>query len=125
MKLFFTRTITASLLLMLSMCFVLFAAIFGCGTTSADSQILNGGFCAAEQTSVPVNVNSDVDNHAISVQRFKVIVPFITKAVVLFLVLKFILLFYEKVLFKIIILVRYGPVTKKVFLPYLLGAHGG
>lgn len=125
MKLFLTRTITTSLLLMLSMYCVLFVAILGCGTTSTDSQILNGGFCSAEQTSVPVNVDSDVDKHAISVQRFKVVIPFISNAVMLFLVLKLVLLFYEKVLFKIIILIRNGPVTKKVFLPYLLGTHGG
>ncbi len=125
MKLFFTRTITTSLLFMLSMCCLLLVALAGCTTTSPHLQILKGNSCAAEQTSLPVASTIDTEQPATVIESIRNII-LAASGFFLFLSLSNIFQIILKVgPEKIIRLIRSGPISKKTYLPYTLGTHGG
>ena len=121
MKLFFSKTITLSLLLMLSLCCLMFVALSGCQAGSPG--LLQGGFCQAEQTSGPMHSAMEMIQPATVVEELSLFA--IAALFVLVSILNFAPVVMKRMFNRMIRLVRSGPFTRRMLLPYSMQPHGG
>jgi hypothetical protein len=125
MKVLLTKSITASLLFTLSFCCLLFVALAGCNADISHPAMLQGGFCAAEQTSGGAAANVDAEQPAVLVHTLKLGLIALVGGLIILSILKLIQIAFKERLIRPIRFVKPRPIKKRIFLAYASSPHGG